>query len=862
MSRSTAFVPAVVLSLLVPLGLAAGSPGAASAAPAAQPATPELSTTTRLADRRSLAIGDRFYEVGAEDGTYPATGWHTRGEMGGFWTPPIKLLDGLWFKAGGQWLKANKYTSGFGYSKMDLGSADGVSITRTDFAPDGIRAGLVGLRLDSPTATSLDLTVDAHSELMKAYPWGETKPSQTTYNLPDKGTYTGGDLVFRETGTPPVANAERHDYAALVGSTLQPTGHALGPDFRGPQDPATICPASGPNTPPPPDRCDDTAYGKGTGGQLTYKVPVPAGGTTVWFAVAGSDDGLKPARAELAKALARPDDLLSAKSAARQTINAQTNVSLPGDPMLQSSVAWSKQDLADSVQQADNMQIRVSHAGVDYPAPAGTVAKARWIGAGWPDYPWLFATDGEYTAFAAVAAGQFQAVEDHLRALKDVSEVANGDSGKLVHEVTPDGQVYFGSNGDAGNTDETAKFPSAVALVWRWTGDNAFRDEMYPFAVKNMHYIYDHLDADGDGWPEGLGNVERPGMGDEKLDNTVYTIRGLSDLADLAASKGDSATEEWASNKANDLEQRFEQAWWFGPSADQYADSLSDPGNQQVFQRHWIGLTPVEAELTHPGQPAEPLASLEHATLDVAKREGPCYTGANGMFHTGTGATTADGGNPGATCDTATSSVGSERSIFTINTSIMAVAEGALGRMGANQLQQYTDDNARQQVDPSQWELPGAMPEISPSPDFKANIDQRFTDRSMALQAWGTYGILWPVVHYELGVAPDVGRGAVSVVPQVPDGQKTVSGNDVRLGQGSVDVAASSTSKQLKTTVDRHLSLNLTIGAVLPTGASVSGVKLDGSTAKYRVVSTDRGREVLVNAGKGVGTSTLVVSLG
>ncbi len=50
-----------------------------------------------------------------------------------------------------------------------------------------------------------------------------------------------------------------------------------------------------------------------------------------------------------------------------------------------------------------------------------------------------------------------------------------------------------------------------------------------------------NLDEDGDGWPEGLGNVERPGMGEEKLDNTVYTIRGLRDLADLAASKGDAA---------------------------------------------------------------------------------------------------------------------------------------------------------------------------------------------------------------------------------------------------------------------------------------------------------------------------------
>ena len=79
--------------------------------------------------------------MGAEDGSYPATGFHTRGEMGGFWTPPIKLLDGLWFKAGDTWLTSNTYTSGWGYQRMDLGTHDGVRITRTDFAPDGIRAG-------------------------------------------------------------------------------------------------------------------------------------------------------------------------------------------------------------------------------------------------------------------------------------------------------------------------------------------------------------------------------------------------------------------------------------------------------------------------------------------------------------------------------------------------------------------------------------------------------------------------------------------------------------------------------------------------------------------------------------------------
>ena len=267
---------------------------------------------------------------------------------------------------------------------------------------------------------------------------------------------------------------------------------------------------------------------------------------------------------------------------------------------------WSKQNLAESVQEARELRIRVTNAGKNYPAPLGTVAKARWFGAGWPDYPWLFATDGEYTGFAAVASGQFATIKNHLRALRDVSLVANGSSGKVVHEVTSDGQVYFGANSDAGNTDETAKFPSLVALVWRWTGDNAFRDEMYRFSVRNLRYIFRELDADKDGWPEGLGNVERAGMGEEKLDNTVYTIRGLRDLADLAASKDDRATRTWATSKAAGLEKRFDNAWWYGPATQQYADSLDDPGNVKVFQRHWIGVTPAEAEIKRPGRPERP----------------------------------------------------------------------------------------------------------------------------------------------------------------------------------------------------------------------------------------------------------------
>ncbi len=50
-------------------------------------------------------------------------------------------------------------------------------------------------------------------------------------------------------------------------------------------------------------------------------------------------------------------------------------------------------------------------AGTSLPAPDGVLDQARLLGPGWPDYPWVFGTDGEYTAFASVAMGQFEAIK-------------------------------------------------------------------------------------------------------------------------------------------------------------------------------------------------------------------------------------------------------------------------------------------------------------------------------------------------------------------------------------------------------------------------------------------------------------------
>jgi hypothetical protein len=41
------------------------------------------------------------------------------------------------------------------------------------------------------------------------------------------------------------------------------------------------------------------------------------------------------------------------------------------------------------------------------------------------------------------------------------------------------------------------------------------------------------------------------------------------------------------------------------PAIPQFADSLADPGNAQLMQRWWTGVTPMEAQL-YPGGTAQP----------------------------------------------------------------------------------------------------------------------------------------------------------------------------------------------------------------------------------------------------------------
>lgn len=648
---------------------------------------------------------------------------------------------------------------------------------------------------------------------MAAYPWGWTTPSAAEVNGKDTGSYDARSkrLIFQEPNKP---------WYAVVGASLSPGKGSVSDSFWGPI--------------PQDQRAGYMENGNGTGAELQWNVNLDgASSRTLWIAVGGSHTSLSEAQQAVTSGLSDPAGELDAKVAQRQDLWNRTQVNLP-DQQLQAAFDWGKLNMADLRRVVTDAQIRFVDEGKSYPGSTTTVSKLSGFGAGYPDYPWYFGTDGAYTAYPMVASGQWSTIEDHLRTLEQVSRIVNGSTGKLVHEIVTTGDVYFGANSSPGDTNETSEFASAVDLVWRWTGDDAFMSDMYGFVKDGMQYVTSQLDQDHDLWPEGFGMVERGGMGAEKLDVAVYTWRGLLALAGMAQARGDTATATWARNQADAMASHFDADWWMsglGLYADSLCDSPATPqpgwinyctsgGNQKLNQRHWIQGTPMETGMAPSTRAAQVLDTME----------GPDFTGSCGLYHTGKG-----GGPDGS----------GELKCWTLPTAVMGLAEANYGRLGTSQAPFYMDAIAKQ----LNLEMPGALPEIAPSPDYNPFVD--FRERAMFMQAWSSYGVQWPVVNDFLGIRPDVPNGSLYVVPQVPPSWPGLSVSNMRIGNGTMSASASrsGTGKGAKyqTNVSAPGGLDLTIGYVIPVGATVTSVTLDGSPVSYSTATTIRGQEVRVS---------------
>jgi hypothetical protein len=402
----------------------------------------------------------------------------------------------------------------------------------------------------------------------------------------------------------------------------------------------------------------------------------------------------------------------------------------------------------------------------------------------------------------------------------------------VLHEIVTDGSIYFGTNAQNGDVNETAEFATAVATLWRWSGENSVRDDNYDLIKAGLNYITTSLvtaKLNPDGWPEGAGMVEATGMGAIKLDVAVYTIRALNDLAEMADSKGDTATRVWATTKASALTKNFTTDWI--QSQGLFADSLAltqkvltDPPaalstkstTQQLEQLYWINATPMETSF----------ASVLDASIAFPQLESSTFTGTTGFYQQGQSLPAIKG----------------SRQASAVNTGVMAIAEANYGRM--DQSLRYVNLIANE----LDVEQPGALPELFDSPDY--TYFPPFGG-AMVMQAWSSYGIHWPLVELYLGIKPDAPAKSLSVVPDLPGSWPELSIDNLRVGSSQIAVSVRRAGINYVTTVSAPVGWGLTIGYTLPANAQVKSVRLNGSPVAFRIVPTNRGEEIHVQTNSG-----------
>ena len=252
--------------------------------------------------------------------------------MGGVWSQPLKLVDGVWFGIDGKWLApATKFTSGWGYTRMDFPrrvGAEGQPHRLRARRPPRARCSACELAEPGGPAKTVDVKVDAHSEVMSHYPWAWTTPNAGDFNLADTGA-----LQRRRARVPRHGHAAPQRRAARLGGArrLEHAGRAA----------ARPAPATGARrarrstcTAESQFWCDEGPFGKGTGGQLRYTRERP--GARRAHAV-GRRRRLRQgrrgaARSELQRALDGPGRRARRQGRLARAPGAHTReLSLPGD---------------------------------------------------------------------------------------------------------------------------------------------------------------------------------------------------------------------------------------------------------------------------------------------------------------------------------------------------------------------------------------------------------------------------------------------------------------------------------------------------------------------------------------------------
>ncbi|RIA10327.1 hypothetical protein OE09_2182 [Flavobacteriaceae bacterium MAR_2010_72] len=700
--------------------------------------SPTIVGKTEYLNSPYVTAGNRVYMVGHQDGSFPDLGWHIKGEMGGIWNHPIKLMDGFDIELFDaiDTLKLNQAKGFTNYPFANkhsfLWDEKGIEIERWQFVPDNEQGIVIQLIIKNHGAErKVHLKFTGYSDLRPTWLGERTQ----MFDSKDIGTYDEGKQIWK------------------IKDSLNPWYTVFGGDleFRG--EPKTQQLKTENNT---------------SSNSLEHVILLPSDETyVVNYVIAGSYTSESDALNTYKTIKDNINSKFISKQERYKTLANRSKLIVP-DKNIQQAYEWLKYN-------CDWLVRTVPEIGIG-------------IGAGIPDYPWWFGVDSEYALKGYMAIGQKDIVYSTIKLLDSVSNAVNGN-GKIIHEMSSNGAVF-----NPGNINETPQFASLIWDIYKWNGDINFLNNYFPTIQKGLEWLMNENDENQNLFPDGFGMMEIHGMDSEMIDVAVYTQRAFDDASKMASELGKTELSKTYEDLANQLKTKINTEFWsedFNSYADFIgtdtqalhliddaivrADTLNKPWAveelQQTKQRilaqpsnelkpfvlhhNWVVNTPMEMGIADPEKAKKALKTAE------------TFVNPFGVFVTGIDRDESAGTDEGSF--KGSKSFSYTGAVMTLPTSVLAIAENNYGN--PDKALEYL----KRMTKSFSYAFPGSMYEVSP-------------DYGMITQAWTIYGYAIPIIQQFFGIQPMASKKSITIQPQMPSTWNTASIENVSVADNSVSI--------------------------------------------------------------------------
>lgn len=683
-----------------------------------------------------VTAGNMLYSIGNQYGDFPEIGFHVPGEMGGVWQHPIKLLDGFKLHINSAVLdKCDQFTTYPFANRFEYLSDQDISVTRIDFVPDSLPVLVVEYLIQNNTSDSkkADLALEVNSDLSPV--WLGERSGMIDSRDTLLGIEAGNTIVIKDNLNEWYVGISSETDSLVIGNV-------------------------------------ENSHLQGKGISVTsniHKQDLKPGEKRVMrFYISGSMKNTTEVDQNLKIAKENIKQLFAEKKQRYAEIDRRAAITIP-DTLLMQAYQWGKYNTDWLIRDVPGM--------------------GQGLNAGLPDYPWFFSNDQSSAFSALVGTIEPQLFYNSWDMLLRISNEYNNDSGRIIHEVSTNGQVY-----DKGRMEESQEFIIAAWEIFKWTGNKEFLETYYEHGKKVWKFLQEH-DTNNNLYVEGYGGVEIEGLNDEMLDVAYHTQVFLKTMSEMALVFDETVLSKEYADKAEILKRKINEDWW-NPSENRYFDFISDKSKALQLidmalekrvsedRNKWAKekLTDLKAkiksgEYNEKGYSVYYNPSTGVLTSDVADKEKavkylesvPFFTNKYGLYISGIARPDDITLEEGSVAHRLKGEFNYHEAIMIGATSGLAIAECKY--RGADYAMTYIE----KVLNNFSFATPGTTYEVSP-------------DYGMFVQAWNVGGINIPLIHYFFGVDPMAYNKEITIKPDMPSGWEFAKLERLLIGNNKLSI--------------------------------------------------------------------------